>query len=118
MGPLSPPPTDGLSEREREVVDYCYQPTPWPSPQAHGTELRAAFEEYFEEMANVAATLLCIIARALGLRPELAQWLAAQMSHHHSAMAAIHYPPLVDSNGGYLFGEAMSSWRTNPHCGK
>ena len=46
------------------MLDFCYQPTPWPAAPA---ALRPAMEAYYAAAARLADGLLAIFGRALGL---------------------------------------------------
>lgn len=103
MGPVANlRPTDlklaSLSAHDREVLDFCYQPTPWPTastsdPSAVGIAagLRPAMEELYLATARLGDGLLQMFGRALGIDEAL---LLSKTTHHFSAMAAINYPPL------------------------
>lgn len=62
--------------------------TDWPE---NPPELRAAWETYFEAMAELAARLLRIMAVGLGLG---ADYFEPMIAYHSSAMRAINYPHL------------------------
>ena len=94
MGPVANlrPALDpaALSPHERKVVDFCYQPTPWPAAQPR---LRSAMERYYEATATLGDGLLSIFGRALGIDEQL---LLSKTTHHFSAMALINYPALLE----------------------
>lgn len=88
-----------LSAHDREVFEFCYQPTPWPNASASDSSapglaagLRPAMEELYLATARLGDGLLQIFGRALGIDEAL---LLSKTTHHFSAMAAINYPPLA-----------------------
>jgi isopenicillin N synthase-like dioxygenase len=103
-----------LSAHDREVLDFCYQPTPWPGqPQAadsDGAGLRTAMEQLYLATATLGDGLLRIFGQALGIDEAL---LLSKTTHHFSAMAAINYPALRQQ----LQGQALrpGQLRCGPH---
>ena len=51
----------------RRVIDFCYQPTPWPEDAA-GARLKEAMGRYYEAANRLAEELLRIFARADSFR--------------------------------------------------
>mmetsp|Transcript_3815 Transcript_3815/g.9008 ORF Transcript_3815/g.9008 Transcript_3815/m.9008 type:complete len:326 (+) Transcript_3815:16-993(+) len=67
------------------VVQFCYQPTPWP-PQ-----LQQPLTGLFEAMNVLAERLLSLCGQALGLA---ADHFESACRHHCNSLRAIHYYPV------------------------
>lgn len=109
MGPIENlrPTLDSarLSVHDREVLNFCYQPTPWPDAYVYADELptarrsstsaglQPAMENMYLATARLGDGLLRIFGHALGIDEAL---LLSKTTHHFSAMAAINYPPVTN----------------------
>lgn len=96
MGPQEPLPPASSPDRPggpAEVVEFCYQQTPWPSDGDNGsTSLRQAMQAYYGEAAALADRLLRIFARALHVDSES---MLEKTVRHASSLRVIHYPALT-----------------------
>mmetsp|Transcript_62161 Transcript_62161/g.117860 ORF Transcript_62161/g.117860 Transcript_62161/m.117860 type:complete len:370 (-) Transcript_62161:83-1192(-) len=90
MGPQEPLPPPGSPEAPdpSEVVDFCYQETPWPQDE----KFREVMVRYYEELGNLADGILKIFARALKVD---ADFFLSKTRHHASSLRVIHYPKLM-----------------------
>eukprot|EP00927_Polykrikos_kofoidii_P078468 TRINITY_DN75289_c0_g1_i1.p1 TRINITY_DN75289_c0_g1~~TRINITY_DN75289_c0_g1_i1.p1 ORF type:complete len:380 (-),score=86.19 TRINITY_DN75289_c0_g1_i1:87-1226(-) len=98
MGPQEPLPPPGTAEAPEpsEVVDFCYQPTPWPEDCG----LRNAMVQYYDAIGRLANSLVRIFARALRVD---ANFFLSKTTHHASSLRVVHYPKLeVDPLPGQL----------------
>lgn len=87
VGPVGGPPrrlADMVDEDERAL----WGPTPWPATMP---ELRDALTEYYEAMAQLAATIMDACALSLGLG---AGGFERFIDQHASALRLAHYPAL------------------------
>lgn len=97
MGPQAPLPPAESPERPRgpkEVVDFCYQTTPWPEDGERRSALRDAMQGYYEAVSSLADSMLCIFAKALKVE---AAHLHDKTRHHSSSLRVVHYPALEEA---------------------
>ncbi|MBQ2260976.1 MAG: isopenicillin N synthase family oxygenase [Loktanella sp.] len=79
-GPLRVP-----ADASAEAMDFCYQPTLWPDLPG----FRAAWEDYYAAMEDLAARVMRAFAAALHL-PD--GYFDPFIGHPISALRALHYP--------------------------
>jgi len=84
MGPQALPPP-GARATHPEVVEFCYQETPWPKDGG----LREAMVKYYDAVGKLADGLLRIFASALEVD---AEFFLSKTTHHASSLRVIHYP--------------------------
>lgn len=95
MGPQEPLPAEGLPGRPGgpgEVVDFCYQATPWP--ESDGGSLKEAMACYYEAAGRCADDLLRVFAHALGVESGR---LLEGTRQHCSSLRVVHYPALAEA---------------------
>lgn len=83
-GPLLVP-----ADASQDAMDFCYQPTLWPSLSG----FRPAWETYYATMEDLAARVMRAFAAALKLPDD---HFDAFIGHPISALRALHYPATVD----------------------
>ena len=86
MGPIHAPATPPATAAEA----FVYEPTPWPAAL---DEFRPALEAYYSAMADLAARLMALFARALQLPPD---FFDAHIDRHTSALRVLNYPALTE----------------------
>merc|ERR1740123_1474488 len=94
MGPqaeLPPVGSPGRPEGPKEVVDFCYQTTPWPEDGQGQSALRDSMKCYYEAASALADSMLEIFAKALNVE---AAHLHEKTQQHSSSLRVVHYPAL------------------------
>jgi len=86
--PLPPPGTPGAPVPS-DVVDFCYQETPWPEEAG----LKGAMTQCYEALSRLADQLLCIFAKVLKVD---AEFFLSKTKHHASSLRTILYPKLLE----------------------
>lgn len=81
-GPLSVPP--GLTDKE--ALSFCYADTIWPAAPAG---FRAAWQNYYRSMEDLASRIMVLFAAALSLPDD---HFASVIDHPISALRALNYP--------------------------
>lgn len=77
--------------------DFLRGPNLWP---AHPPELKAVFEQYFEQCKRVGADLVQAMEEALGLADEETHTLSKATEDSFWVFRSIGYPPLQDKADG------------------
>jgi isopenicillin N synthase-like dioxygenase len=105
VGPLGPVPT-GLADDP--AAAFVYSPNRWP---AGGPDMERALRAYYDELAELVARLMALMAVGLGLE---ADHFAAFIDRHTSALRALHYPALAGRHiePGQLRAGAHSDYGT------
>lgn len=93
----------------KRVVDFCYQPTPWPTSNGlvSSDEFRCAMEGFYRHSSAFGSTLLEIMALALGLDHNHFSVPSGEGENCNSARA-IWYPRLAEA-------AADGQMRCGPH---
>lgn len=108
--PKNPPSEEGssnmisvVSESTRAVLDFCFQPTPWPADK----NFQSTMTEFYRQSSGLGAALLQVVALALGLEETHFDTPSAPGEHCNSARA-IWYPQLLKP-------AAENQFRCGPH---
>lgn len=102
IGPVDPP-VHHFADADEE---FAWSPNLWPEVLP---EMRAAWERYYREMAELSARLMRVMALALEL-PE--HHFDRLIDRHTSAMRALDYPPVADVLEGQFGASAHTDYGT------